>query len=189
MPDTLRKSMARMTAGGLPKSGSLTTVLLTCASPEKLTLSGNPSTVPPIEITTLLGAARAEVPPQTRPPIIPTRSDRTTGAKNRRRIFIFRSFFSSGDLPSLRDLRSPLCPPRAVLEGGGEDVGRRLERHALGRRDRRRQRPQERGPVVVDLPPHEHGVVLVHRVVAVLHEHPAPVPELHRDGNAPARAA
>src|SRR4051812_39558090 len=69
----------------------------------------------------------------------------------------------------------------------GKDVGRRLERHALGRRDRRRQRAQEGRPAVVDLPPHEHGVVLVDRVVAVLHEHPAPVAELHRQGDAPAR--
>ena len=44
------------------------------------------------------------------------------------------------------------------------------------------------GPPVIDLPPQEHGVVLVHGVVAVLHEHAAPVPELHGDGDRPARA-
>src|SRR5262249_52748412 len=52
----------------------------------------------------------------------------------------------------------------------------------------RRERFEERWPVVVDLPSQEHRVVLVHGVVAMLHEHPAEVAELQRDGPLPARA-
>src|SRR5882672_6025594 len=73
-------------------------------------------------------------------------------------------------------------------ECGGKGVVRRNEGDALRGRDRRRERPQEGRPVVVDLPPHQHGVVLVHGVVAVLHEHPAEVAELHGDRDAPSRA-
>src|SRR5882672_8652495 len=73
-------------------------------------------------------------------------------------------------------------------ECGGKDVVRRNEGDALRGRDRRRERPQEGRPVVVDLPPHQHRVVLVHGVVAVLHEHPAEVAELHGDRDAPSRA-
>src|SRR6266542_4044234 len=68
------------------------------------------------------------------------------------------------------------------LERSRQDVVWRLELDALRRRDGRRKGSQERRPAVVDLPPHQHGVVLVHRVVAVLHEHPAPIAELHGDG-------
>src|SRR5262245_45001688 len=39
-------SMVSTTLGGLPKSGSVTTLALTCACPEKLTFSGAPITEP-----------------------------------------------------------------------------------------------------------------------------------------------
>src|SRR5262245_26295886 len=81
---------------------------------------------------------------------------------------------------------------RSPFTGSGsgsvpENLGRRLERHTLRSRDRGWQRLQEWGAVVVDLPPQQHGVVLVRGVVAVLHEHPAPVSELQRDGDAAVR--
>src|SRR6266496_6167986 len=68
---------------------------------------------------------------------------------------------------------------------GRQDVVWRFEGHAGRLRDRGRERPQERGPSVIDLPAQQHGVVLVHGVVAVLHEHPAPVAELHRQRDTP----
>src|SRR2546426_1731397 len=114
-------------------------------------------------------SARADVPPS-RPPSIATRSDSTTRASIGRRIFMSR------------------CSPFAISERGVQDLGRRLERHALRRRDRGRQRPQERGSAVVDLPTQRHGVVLVQGVVAVLHEHPAKVTELHGDLDTSVRA-
>src|SRR5256885_522220 len=107
-------------------------------------------------------SARADGPPS-RPPSIATRSDSTARASTGRCIFMSR------------------CSPFAIPEGRVQDLSRRLERHALRRRDRRRQWPQERGSAVIDLPPQQHGVVLVQGVVAVLHEHPAKVSELHRD--------
>src|SRR5207249_5819497 len=94
-------------------------------------------------------SATADEPPS-RPPSIATRSDSTTRASIGRRIFMSR------------------CSPFAISERGVQDLGRRLERHALRRRDRGRQRPQERGSAVVDLPTQQHGVVLVQGVVAVL---------------------
>src|SRR5438445_13488118 len=115
-------------------------------------------------------SARADVPPPSRPPSIATRSDSTTRANTGPRIFMSRS------------------SPFAISEGSVQDLGRRLERHALRLRDGGRQRPKEWGSAVVDLPPQQHGVVLVQGVVAVLHEHPAKVPELHGDGDASARA-
>src|SRR5215510_12553170 len=73
--------------------------------------------------------------------------------------------------------------PFSASERGGQDVIRGLEGYALRLRDRGRQRTQEWRAPVVDLPPEKHGVVLVHGVVAVLHEHPTPVAELQRDVN------
>src|SRR2546429_8154060 len=64
-----------------------------------------------------------------------------------------------------------------------KNVVRSLKRDALRPRNRRRQRPQERRPVVVDLPSQQHRVVLVDRVVAMLHEHAAEVTELLSDGD------
>src|SRR3989449_9157322 len=125
-------------------------------------------------------AARAGVPAHQRSPDKTTaKNDSTTAPTGNRRIFMFRSF-------SIRSsLAKPSLPPcwLDVIE-----LGWGLEPHALRRRDRRRQRPQERGSAVVDLPAQQHGVVLVQGVVAVLHEHPAEVPELHGDLDAPARA-
>src|SRR5881397_157762 len=66
-------------------------------------------------------------------------------------------------------------------ERGWKDLGRILERDTLRPRNRRGQRTQERRTVVVDLPSQQHRVVLVHGVMAVLHEHAAEVAELHRD--------
>src|SRR2546425_4094128 len=45
------------------------------------------------------------------------------------------------------------------------------------------QRCQERTPSVVDLPPQQHRVVFVRGVMAMLHEHAAPVAELHGEGH------
>src|SRR5207237_9430564 len=53
--------------------------------------------------------------------------------------------------------------------------------------NRRRQRTQERRAAVVDFPAQEHRVVLVHRVMAMLHEHAAPVAELHGNGDGAGR--
>src|SRR5262245_64789944 len=131
------------------------------------TLSDDPSTVPEIAMATE-ESATADGPPS-RPPSIATSSDITTRANNGRRVFMSRS-------------------PFAISESRRQDLGRRLERHALRRRDRRRQRPQEGGSAVIDLPPQQHGVVLVQSVVAVLHEHPAEVSELHRELDTSVRA-
>src|SRR5881397_2261224 len=73
--------------------------------------------------------------------------------------------------------RSPLTSS----ERASENLRRWFEGHALRLGNRRWKGPQERRSVVVDLPPQQHRVVLVRRVVAVLHEHPAPVSELDRD--------
>src|SRR5262249_23252797 len=113
-------------------------------------------------------SATADGPPS-RPPSIATSSDITTRANNGRRVFMSRS-------------------PFAISAGSRQDLGRRLERHALRFRDRRRQWPQERGSAIIDLPPQQHGVVLVQGVVAVLHEHPTKVPELHRELDTSVRA-
>src|SRR3954470_1759705 len=80
-----------------------------------------------------------------------------------------------------------LTPGRAWLQRGRLDVVRSAERHALRARNRGRQRAEERLARVIDLPPDEHRVVLVHRVVAVLHEHSAEVAELHGEGHAARR--
>src|SRR5471032_1637565 len=72
------------------------------------------------------------------------------------------------------------------LERGRQDVVRILERHPLWRRDWRGQRFQHRVATAVDIPPHEHRVILVDRVVAVLHVHAAPIAELQGDGDAAA---
>src|SRR5258706_1707804 len=45
-PVTLLRSIERITVGGLPKSGSVTTFVLSCAFPEKLTLSSGALTMP-----------------------------------------------------------------------------------------------------------------------------------------------
>src|ERR1051325_2948328 len=90
--------------------------------------------------------------------------------------FSFRSELSCGVT-----LIPPCVPLRVASEGGRQNVVWILERHALRLRNRRRQRPQEWRSAVVYLPPQEHGVVLVDGVVAVLHEHPAPVAELQRN--------
>src|SRR5947209_7633140 len=72
----------------------------------------------------------------------------------------------------------------SVLKRARQDLVGALERHALRLRDGRRQRPQEWRPTVVDFPTQQHGIVLVRGVVAVLHEHAAPVAELHRERDA-----
>src|SRR2546422_3803154 len=125
-------------------------------------------------------AARAGVPAHQRSPDKTTaKNDSTTAPTGNRRIFMFRSF-------SIRSsLAKPSLPPcwLDVIELGGS-----LEPHTLRRRNRRWQRPQERGSAVVDFPAQQHGIVLMQGVVAVLHEHPAEVPELHGDLDASVRA-
>src|SRR5438067_8952377 len=129
-----------------------------CADPVKDTLSGSPVTVPEMGTFMLLGVCASRAGAEAK------ESDRIAGTSHRG-VFMFA----------------------LLSERGGEDLGGRLEDDALRPRDRRRQRAQERRPAVVDLPAHEHGVVLVRGVVAVLHEHPAPVAELQAHGDASAR--
>src|SRR6185312_5136404 len=50
--------------------------------------------------------------------------------------------------------------------------------------NRARKRTQERRTSIVDFPTNKHGVVFMHGVVAVLHEHAAPIAELHGQGYA-----
>src|SRR6185369_3306090 len=193
-PESPLRSIESTTVGVPPKSGSVTTLALTFAFPENETLSAPPVTTPvtgtraevlvvvvadEVEVATVVLALSVVVVTPTVAAVCaaagtvqqsaaPTARATVSGAEDNCDLRImFRSF---------------------ALECGRQDLGGGAERHALRRRDRRRQRPQERRPVVVDLPAHEHGVVLVHRVVAVLHEHPAPIPELHRDRHASARA-
>src|SRR5436305_10949875 len=73
-----------------------------------------------------------------------------------------------------------MCAPPSQCTA--KDVVGRHERDALRSGNRRRQGPHERLPPVVELPADEHGVILMDRVVTVLHEHPAPITELHGDG-------
>src|SRR5262249_16837373 len=63
-------------------------------------------------------------------------------------------------------------PPRTSLR---QEFIRILEGDAVRRRQRRAQRTQERLAAAGEIPAHQHRVVLVRRVVAVLHEHAAPV--------------
>src|SRR5438093_7016516 len=111
------------------------------------------------------------MPPHTSDPVIQTSNDRAIGLSNDRLLHMFRSLFMSISL---------LC---AASERAAQDLIRGLEGYALRPRDRGRQRTQEWRAPVVDLPPEQHGVVLVRGVVAVLHEHPTPVAELQRDVN------
>src|SRR5579864_6924222 len=75
----------------------------------------------------------------------------------------------------------------AELECGRGYVVRRHEGNARWSRDRCRKRPQEWRATVIDFPTDQHGIVLVHCVVAVLHEHSTPVAELHGQGHASTR--
>src|SRR5437660_2022120 len=72
------------------------------------------------------------------------------------------------------------------LESRLFDLGRIYEGDTLRGRDRCGQRPQERRASVIDFPANQHGVIFVYGVVAVLHEHAAPVTELHGQGHAAA---
>src|SRR5689334_13071997 len=73
------------------------------------------------------------------------------------------------------------------ISGAGEDLVRSLEGDASWLRNRSRQRVQERLSGAVDVPPQQHGIVFMHGVVAVLHEHAAPIAELHPDDYSPIR--
>jgi hypothetical protein len=159
--------MDSTTVGGAPKSGSVTTFALICACPEKETLSGDPLTIPLIGtraavavvvvvedeevelvvLAAIVACALADVAPHQRAvPIIATTSERKTGRNRAGRIVMIRSFSSEG----------------SWLNGG-----RIPESHTLRRRDRRWQRPEERISSVIDLPAHQHGIVLMYGVVAV----------------------
>src|SRR5689334_9913388 len=107
-----------------------------------------------------------------------------TGRTTPREVFILRSISSLKDFSDWLVMVS-LVPPLRVVRGGQDVVGGN-EGHALRRGDGRRQRLEEGRPVGVDLPAQQHGVVLVHRVVAVLHVHSAEVAELHPQGHASA---
>src|SRR5256885_3887752 len=157
-----------VTLGGSPNSVFGDTWAVTRASPENETLSVAPFTEPrmgTIRTGSPAAAPRASRLTQSVVPIARA-AMRTTGVDD---------FFED----IVRSLGSCDC-----LERRGLGLVRSAEAHALGRRNRRRQRVEERLPIVADLPAHEHGVVLVHRVVAVLHEHSAEVAELHGDGDA-----
>src|SRR5919112_1517973 len=62
-----------------------------------------------------------------------------------------------------------------------KDVVRIDERASLRCRDWRRQRPEFGGAVGIDVPPQQHRVVLVHRVMAMLHVGAGEVAELHAE--------
>src|SRR5437899_4366149 len=76
---------------------------------------------------------------------------------------------------------NPGARRRGRRQGNGLDVGkdfvRRLERHTGRFGNWSRQWIQER-PTRADVPPQQHGIVFMHGVVAVLHEHAAPIAEL-----------
>src|SRR5262249_46449253 len=89
-------------------------------------------TVPLTRIVCVEGrlAATAKLSPHSRPPTTPMRrNDRTEASKERRVVMV---------VPLSKRCR--------------QNVSRRLERHALRLGNRRRQRSEERWPVVVDLP-------------------------------------
>src|SRR5262249_59129683 len=151
--------MKRATVG--PSAGSVTTRAMTTSGPANATVSGSP-------------VFTAEAVPATWMLKLETACARAGGAAktrppNRRGRAIFMA----------------VAPCRS--EGGGKDVIGGNERATLGSGDRRRKPVHERRPAVVDLPAHQHRVVLVHGVVAVLHEHPLEVAELHGDGDGSAR--
>src|SRR6476620_5002477 len=77
------------------------------------------------------------------------------------------------------DEQAPACG----LERVGQDLVRGLERDSCRFGNRRRKRIQEHASGGIDLPAQQHCVVLMHGVVAMLHEHAAPVTELHGDGD------
>src|SRR6478609_122584 len=79
-----------------------------------------------------------------------------------------------------------LLHPSELERGRGYVIGSD-EGHTLGCRDRRRQGPQEWRSTVVDFPTNQHGIVFVDCVMAVLHEHAAPIAELHGQGHASTR--
>src|SRR5260221_13989950 len=84
--------------------------------------------------------------------------------------------------------RQPACSFRpAELERGGGYVIRCNKGHTLRRCDRCWKWPQERRASIINFPTDQHGIVLVHCVVAVLHEHSTPVTELHGGGYASTR--
>src|SRR5262245_7093258 len=165
--------MRSNTVGGVRKMGSKAMVLSIATLPETEMFSGSPTTSPLINSETLLTlpstgvatAAAAAVPPTCASAVV-TRKGRARAQNHARCIFMFVSFSESRRL----------------------DFGRRPELHPLRERDRRRQRPHERRAAIVDFPAQQHGVVLVHRVMAVLHEHPAKVPELECDRDVSAGA-
>src|SRR5688572_18344871 len=158
-------------------AGSVTTVALITRLPEKVTASGSP--VRNAEALPLTWMVAWEVVTVT-----PTGSATTgsfavscawVGATARTRT----ASIASERMPNARLCFFIVCSS----ERRRQNLGRRNERDALRRGDRRRQRPQERRALAADLPPHQHGVVLVGGVVAVLHEHAAPIAELHLDGD------
>src|SRR5712671_2995953 len=162
-----------------PSTGSLTATVETFTVPEQLIASGE--AVPSELELTVPGAAVPTVPDDlTENEDVAVCAAAGPAAASETR--------SDSAIWSLEAVRFVMIGSVCRSERGGQDVVGRNEGHALRRRDRRRERPHERRPVVVDLPAHQHGVVLVDGVVAVLHEHPAEVAELHGDGDAPTGA-
>src|SRR4051812_9180774 len=164
--------MDTTTLGGSPNSSALVTLVPIRASPESDTSPPGPFTEP-VSGTTRTGLPAAVSPRASRSAqrVAPTA---TSAMRTTREDDFVTDIVRS---------------PRVVLglERGRLDVVRSAERHALRRRDRSRQRVEERLARAIDLPPDEHRVVLVHRVVAVLHEHSAEVAELHGEGHAARR--
>src|SRR5579859_3314478 len=84
-------------------------------------------------------------------------------------------------------VRAPSCGERpGVKLRARQDLIRVLEGYASRLRNRSRQGAQERRSTI-QVPPQQHGIVFMHGVVAVLHEHPAPIAELHPDHYGSAR--
>src|SRR6185312_11091125 len=71
-----------------------------------------------------------------------------------------------------------------VVSCVGKNFVRRLKSDASRFGNGCWQWAQERSSAV-QVPPQQHGIVFMHGVVAVLHEHAAPIPELHLEGHRP----
>src|SRR5262249_20043513 len=138
-----RKSIETWTIGGRLKSGSGTKMVLIWILPENGIVSG--AFVLTVPLTRIVFvevrlAATAELSPHSRTPTTPMRRNDRNEASNERHIVMMV----------------------LLSKRRRQDVSRRLERHTLRLGNRRWQRSEERWPVVVNLPPQEHGVIFVH---------------------------
>src|SRR6476620_11769620 len=76
-----------------------------------------------------------------------------------------------------------MCNPEDLVRSR-QDLIRVFECHTRRVWTGRWQRTEERRASIIQLPAQEHGIVLMHGVMAVLHGHAAPIAELHGKRNA-----